>query len=136
MPEKEGRLTKSLEDYLEAIYLIELEGKTARIKNIADKVKVKLPSATEAVKKLSKMGLVEYERYGPVRLTSEGKRLASRIRHVHEVLFRFLHDILGVDEEVANEDACKIEHFLHPSTVEKLVEFLEKHLEVKPKHES
>ena len=64
-------LTKSFEDYLEAIYILGQEKGKVRVKDIAKSLDVKLPSVTEAVRKMSKVKLVEFERYGLIKLTEQ-----------------------------------------------------------------
>lgn len=117
--------TASMEDYLEAIAVLERQGKVARVRDISRMLKVKMPSVTSALRKLSEQGLVKHERYGYVKLTPEGERVASDVLRRHEVLRTFLVKILGVDPEIAEEDACRMEHFLSPQSLERLSKFLE-----------
>ncbi|KYK24438.1 hypothetical protein AYK26_06735 [Euryarchaeota archaeon SM23-78] len=119
-------LTKSFEDYLEAIYLLEQEKGAVRVKDVAKSLDVKLPSVTEAVRKMSKAQLVEFERYGLIKLTEQGKVFAKGVYKKHEVLFEFLHNILGVDKATAMKDACEIEHSLSNTTLKKLKQFMKK----------
>lgn len=72
-------LTKSNEDYLEAIGLLSEKNGTAQVRDIAEMLKVKMPSVTSAVKQLADMGLVEYTQYAPVKLTPQGRRIAGKI---------------------------------------------------------
>ncbi|MBN2459253.1 metal-dependent transcriptional regulator [Candidatus Woesearchaeota archaeon] len=121
-----GSLTKSFEDYLEAIYLLEQEKGSARVKDVAKRLGVKLPSVTEAVRKMSKAGLIDFERYGLIRLTGQGRALAKEVYKKHEILFEFLHVMLGVDKATALRDACEMEHGLSNATLNKLRQFMEK----------
>ncbi|PKL73320.1 MAG: metal-dependent transcriptional regulator, partial [Methanobacteriales archaeon HGW-Methanobacteriales-2] len=66
------KITRSVEDYLEAMYSLELEQGTIRVKDVAETLGVKPPSVVEAVKKLSKMNMVSYERYGTIKLKEDG----------------------------------------------------------------
>lgn len=115
---------KSLEDYLEVIYKLKTEKGCARISDISSSLKVKKPSVTEMVQKLSKEGFVIYKPYQNVELTTKGERLAKAVLYRHNLLINFLK-IIGIDEEIAEEDACKIEHSLHPETVKRLAKFVE-----------
>jgi DtxR family Mn-dependent transcriptional regulator len=115
---------KSLEDYLEAIYKLRTEKGNARISDISLSLRVKKPSVTEMVQKLSKEGFVVYKPYQNVELTSKGERLAKAVLYRHNLLRNFLK-IIGIDEHIAEEDACKIEHSLHPETVKRLAKFVE-----------
>jgi len=124
-----NRLSSQMEDYLEAIYnLCRAEG-VARVKAIADRLEVTNPSVVGAIRRLKDRNLVIQERYGYVRLTDEGEEIAGGIMHRHEVLSKFLEEILGLDPETASRDACKIEHAVSPETVRRLravAEFIER----------
>ena len=115
----------SMEDYLEAITLLGKENKPVRVTEISRALGVKKPSVTSALGKLSQQGLVEHERYGHVQLTTEGERIAQDVFRRHEVLRHFLVEILNVDPETAAEDACKMEHSLSPTSLERLAKFEE-----------
>ncbi|BDZ71342.1 metal-dependent transcriptional regulator [Methanobacterium petrolearium] len=78
----------------------------------------------EAVKKLSQMDMVSYERYGTIKLKDEGLRIAKIVNSKHKLLKDFLL-LLGVDEEVAEKDACSMEHVVDVSTINKLRKFME-----------
>ncbi len=125
MNARRDKLSQSLEDYLEAVYLIEKEKRVVRVKDISSFLKVKKPSVVSALKALEARGLVNHEKYGYVELTPAGKREARRIYRVHRTLKEFLVKVLGVEEAVAEEDACAIEHYLHQDTFDRLVKFLE-----------
>jgi len=122
-----ARLTQSEEDYLEAIYMIEQEKKVVRTKNIAKHLGIKLPSVTEAIKKLSKKNLTIYEKYGYIRLTKEGEKHAKEVFKKHQALFSFLTKVLGVKKEVALKEACMMEHSLSAETINKLIRFIKKY---------
>ena len=117
--------TASMEDYLEAIAKLAEVETEVRVTEISKRLGVKKPSVTAALQKLSDDGLVEHRKYGRVELTGEGQRIAEDVIHRHEVLFRFLSEILGVDREVAQVDACKLEHWLGPSSIQRLTKFVE-----------
>ncbi len=123
------RLGKSLEDYLEAIFLLSKEKNRVRITDIAERLSVRKPSVVSAIKKLEEKGFVVHERYGHVELTDIGKKFAENIYYKHTMLLKFFRDILGVDPEEAEKDACIMEHYLGDSTLAKLaklVEFIER----------
>ena len=115
----------SMEDYLEAIVILAEEGKPVKVTEIGKALGVKKPSVTSALGKLSQQGLVEHKRYGHVQLTTEGERIAQDVFRRHEVLRHFLVEILNVDPEIAAEDACKMEHSLSPTSLERLAKFEE-----------
>ena len=112
-------MTKSLEDYIEAIHLrVKSEG-SARVVDIANSLGVKMPSVNNAVKELAKLGLIAYEPYHSITLTDEGRRQAEEIFRRHTILKDFLLSI-GVSAENAERDACAMEHVLSAETLLKL----------------
>jgi DtxR family Mn-dependent transcriptional regulator len=100
------------EDYLEAILHLSGEGGVARVRDIAAEVGVTLSTVSRALKGLAARGLVNYRPYEVITLTPEGREIAQRISRRHDLLARFLADVLGVDRETAEADACRIEHDL------------------------
>jgi DtxR family Mn-dependent transcriptional regulator len=84
-----------------------------------------MPSVTSALKKLSERELVEHERYGHIKLTPEGDKVARDVIRRHKALTRFFAQALGIDNETAEEDACKIEHVISSLSMERLVKFVE-----------
>ena len=118
--EPQSRLSSQMEDYLEAIYHLCREDGVARVKAIADRLEVSNPSVVGAIRKLKDRNLVVQEPYGYVRLTDAGEEIAGAITHKHEVLSKFLEEILGLDRETASRDACRIEHAVSAETVRRL----------------
>jgi len=118
-------LSRSLEDYLEAIHNITARGGGARVKEIADELKVRMPSVTGALRSLSAKGMVEHRPYDTVRLTDSGSRQAQGIVDRHNAVKSFLVDVLGVGAEAAEAEACGIEHAIAPETLDRLVKFVE-----------
>ena len=117
-------LTPSLEDYLEAIWLLGLSERVVRVRDLARKLKIKPPSVVGALKTLQERGLVRHERYGYVELTERGAEIARRIYERHKTLFQFFHDVLGIPPEIAERDACAIEHHISKEGLERLTAFL------------
>ena len=124
----------SMEDYLEAVAILRNEGRVVRVKQIGQALGVKMPSVTAALRRLSDDGLVKHERYGYVELTAKGGKAAKEIFHRHEVLRRFLTEVLSIDPQVAQEDACRMEHAISPITLGRLAKFVE-FIEACPKGE-
>lgn len=120
-----NELSSNIEDYLEAIYEIEIAEHEARVKDIAKKLDINPASVTEILYKMQDFGLAEHERYGKVRLTEKGQSIAKKIYERHKVIVAFLADILGVDQKQAEADSCKIEHSVSDKTMGKLVKFIE-----------
>lgn len=117
------RLSESIEDYLEIIYRLEKKKGFARTSDISSFFGHKPSSITGMIQKLDEQALVNYEKYGGVTLTGKGKKIAKKVSERHETLTSFLK-ILGVDEGIAEEDACRIEHSVHTKTMEKLRKFV------------
>jgi len=120
-----GKLSASLEDYLEAIFWIITAKGAAQAKDIAKRLSVKASSVTGALQALAEKNYVNYAPYEVVTLTSEGLELAKNIVRRHQILKDFFTSVLGVDEKLADEGACKLEHSIPLPIVEKLVSFME-----------
>jgi len=125
-PEKQSRkaeITSNMEDYLEAIHEIaeQAEDGEARVKDIAGALGVTRPSVVGMLKHLAEHGLVAHDHYGGVGLTAKGAKLARQTAERHGVLRNFLEEVLGLDAEVAEEDACRMEHTLSPETIDRFV---------------
>jgi DtxR family Mn-dependent transcriptional regulator len=118
-------LTPSAEDYLKTIYEIAKEKKIVRVKDITERLKVKASSAISAVKMLANKELLIHEHYGYIELTTQGIAAGRELYERHLILYRFLNQVLQVDPGIAKKDACAIEHYLHPQTVERIVNLLD-----------
>lgn len=117
-------LTSVMEDYLEAIFDVGKEKRVVRVKDIAKRLNVKMPTVTSMFKTLSKRGFVHYEKYEYVELTDKGSEVGSEIHRKHMVLRRFLTDILNIDLNTADEEACKMEHALSVGTLDSITDFM------------
>lgn len=118
-------LSASLEDYLEAIYHLESEQRVARVRDIAERLGVQMPSVTSALRALAARGLVNHTRYSYVTLTSAGARIARDLVQRHEVLTDFLSGFLGLEREAAERNACAMEHAIEPVVLTRLVAYIE-----------
>lgn len=113
---KTTRLSPSMEDYLEAIYQLEKRNRVARVKEIAELLNVRMPSVTGAVKNLKDRGLVDYEKNSYINLSQQGLEIARSIRGRHAVLRDFLEEILLLEPDIADQEACRIEHAIGQET--------------------
>ena len=120
-----GAMTQSLEDYLEAIYVLVEEHGAAQVRDVARLLSVKMPSVVKAIHELKKLGLAEQDPYGPIELTPKGALVARRVLNRHELLRRFLVK-LGVSRRTADKDACLMEHILSAETLDKIRIYTEK----------
>ncbi len=118
-------LSESLEDYLEAIHHIVRAKGAARAKDISQRLKVNRSSVTGALRALAEKNLVNYAPYDLVTLTPEGGRVAERIVHRHEVLKDFISRVLGLEERIAEEDACRMEHAVSEPVLDRLAQFID-----------
>ena len=118
-------LTPNMEMYLKTIYEIVDGGSEPRVKTIADKLGVKMPSVTGALETLRGRGLVSHDRYGDVRLTVRGQRMAREVKVRNDLIHRFLLEVLKLPPATAARDACVLEHVVSPKTLERLESFLE-----------
>jgi len=119
--------SSSVEDYLEAILVLSQEsGASVRITDLSERLGVSKPSASAAVRRLAEAGFALHKRYGDVRLTRAGQKRAEDVASRHSLLYRFLTEVLGVDDEkTAQADACRLEHDLSEETVRRLTPFVE-----------
>lgn len=117
-------VSASLENYLEVILVLIRESKVARSRDIAARLKVKRASVTGALQALGERGLINYEPYGFVTLTVAGEKLAGRVLRRHEVLRDFFVNVLGIDRTEADEAACRMEHGVSKTIVDRLVDFV------------
>jgi len=118
-------ITPTMEDYLEAIYNLSKEKRSIRVRDIAKKLDVKMPTVTNMLKTLSERDLIDYEKYEYLELTKKGSNIGYNIDKRHQILRTFLADILKIDFDKADEDACKMEHAVSPATLEAFVDFME-----------
>ena len=118
-------LSASLEDYLEAIAQLTAVNGHAHTKEIAEQLKVKMPSVTGALRQLEKMGYIVYNAHYPVILTEEGERIAKEVMRRHGILKSFFTDLLGLTPEKASATACHLEHVVDSDTIERFIIFSE-----------
>jgi len=116
-------LTSQSEDYLEAIYHLRAERGLARARDIAARLGVHKSTVTGALHSLAQKGLVEYAPYEAAGLTPEGQRRALDVIRRHEVIGRFLSEVLMLDAGRSQENACRLEHAIGPKLVERFIEF-------------
>ena len=113
-------LSQSLEDYLEAILILERKYKVARVKQIADMLDVRMPSVTNAVKLLREKELVNYQKNSYISLTETGKKIATKVSNRHVTIKTFLEQVLRFSQKDAEQTACKIEHVIDGDFIQRL----------------
>ena len=112
-------LTSSMEDYLEAVLMMQQRHGYVRCVDVAEHLGVKKPSVSRAVKELSKSGHIMKTANGTLSLTEQGLQLAEQIYEKHRFFTKQLIDA-GVDPKTAESDACRIEHVISKETFERL----------------
>ena len=117
-------MTKSLEDYLEEIHVLIQQKGRARVRDVAQDLHVKMPSVVKAITELKKLELVNQEPYGDIELTVKGRKLAANVLGRHKLIKAFLLK-LNVPDEVADKDACLMEHILSATTLDRIRAFVE-----------
>lgn len=110
---------ESMEMYLETIFLLEKTGKIRSI-DIANNLNVSKPSVNKAVNSLKEKGYITQEFYGDIHLTDSGRTIANRIYERHQLITNFLINALDISADIAETDACKMEHILSEETIEKM----------------
>ena len=124
---------KTIEDYIEVIYNLHRNKELVHTNDIASYLNIKPSSVTEIFQKLKNEGYLNYEKYSGATLTQKGIKIALKTKIKHEKLTEFLR-LLGIDKKTAEEDACEMEHILHPITMDTIIKFVEvvKKCEVTP----
>ena len=120
-----SKMTSSREDYLETIYLLQKKQQNVRVRDIAREMSITMPSVSGFLKNLKKQGLVEHSRYDLVALTPDGIRVAKEVFRKHQVIRTFLSHVLKLDSDIAERDACRIEHNISSETIESMTRYLD-----------
>lgn len=117
-------MSRSTEEYLEALYTLTKDGETASTTAISKRLNVAPASVTEMLGKLADDGYVNYQPYQGVTLTSKGFKVAEKMARKHRLLERFLHDMLGIGKDRVHDEACAMEHALSDETARALCQTL------------
>lgn len=118
-------LTTNMENYLEAVYELSRGKSYARVSDIAERLSVSKASASSAMQTLMEKGLITTEKYRQVYLTEKGLRLAELISGKHVIIKKFFIDVLAVAPDIADTDACAIEHVISSDSISAMERFLE-----------
>jgi DtxR family Mn-dependent transcriptional regulator len=119
-----SKLSASLEDYIEAIYNLISEKNCARSKDIAARLSVSGASVTEALRSLAGKGLINYAPYEAITLTLRGRRAAQDVVRRHDALKQFFVDVLGIENDLAEKGACRVEHAAPQPIIDQMVNFI------------
>ncbi|MFH1785973.1 MAG: metal-dependent transcriptional regulator [Candidatus Micrarchaeota archaeon] len=119
------QVSASIDEYIEEMYRCNLNKKPITTKNLAQKLKISMPSVSEMLPKLRERNLILYQPRKEIKLTKKGKKLGLNIYKKHETIKKFFI-MLGLGKKKATEQACRIEHELSDVALKKLELFLKK----------
>lgn len=119
------KIYESGEMYLETILILHKRQEIVRAIDVANERKFSKPSVSRAINVLQTKNLLLVEKNGNLLLTPEGEAMAKTIYERHQIITRYLIEVLGVSKSVAEDDACRIEHVISHETIQKIKEFLE-----------
>lgn len=117
-------MTIAMQNYLEIIYDCSLNNKKARVSDIAKELNVSKPSVNNAVNILAQNGYVIAEPYADIKLTKLGREYAKSINNKHQIIQQLFTEVLGIDEDIANRDACLIEHVISNESLFSIQQYL------------
>lgn len=119
-------LSSAHEMYLKVLFEVRSKHGVARVRDVAQRLGVSPGAVSGTLKKLEIAGFVEHEPYGVVALTPAGNAVARCMLRRHNTLRDVLIEVLGVEPELAAEDACLMEHAVSPITINRMVVMLER----------
>lgn len=118
------KILESAENYLETILILRERNGSVRSIDIANELEYSKPSVSNAMKSLRQKKLITMDSSGLIELTKEGEVIAQEVYEKHVLFGKFLM-LIGVSEEVAKADACRIEHVISDETFERIKEHIE-----------
>lgn len=118
------KIQESGENYLETILLLYKKNGSVRSIDIANELNFSKPSVSRAMSILKNAGLIVMDNDGHINLTDEGKEKAESIYERHKTITNFLIATLEIDSELAEKDACRIEHVISQETFEEMKNFI------------
>jgi len=114
-----------VEEYLETIYNMHMEGDSVIGARLAEKFRVAPPTVTETLKRLMRDGYIEMDERRQITLTPRGEEMAEAVLRRHRLTERFLVDMLGMEWHQVHEEACRLEHFISGAVEERVVAALQ-----------
>ena len=122
--------SESQEMYLEVIFNIDQRDEVIRSIDIAKTLGYSKPSVNRAINKLKADGLITQEPYGHITMTEHGREMAKKIKNKHVYLTEYLSLSLGLDKEIAEIDACRIEHVVSKDTMDAVINYVDENTKV------
>lgn len=123
-------ISKSLEEYLKTMYILQKQNKEIRVTDIAIQMNCSKPSVNKAINNLKENDLVKYETYGKIELTEQGTDLAKKILEAYDISYIFFKDVLGLEEEESKKEAEKLKLTMEDKTINKLAKYVHKVLDL------
>ncbi len=120
------QLYESGENYLETILVLQNRNGSVRSIDIAHELDFTKASVSRAMSILKKAKLIAMDEHGLITLTEDGKTRAHEVYNRHKIISDFLMQVLELDEEIANKDACRMEHIISPETFNKISDLVNK----------
>lgn len=124
-------ISNATEEYLKTIYILIKKNNIVRVTDIAKAMNCSKPSVTKQLNILKSKGLIIYETYGHISLSESGVNYAKKILADYDIVYIFLHDVIGVDEEIAKMDAVKIKGIIDEKTLSKITSYIYDVLDLK-----
>ena len=117
-------VSKSLEEYLKTMYVLNKQNGNIRVTDIANKMNCTKPSVNKSLNNLKEEKLINYETYGTIELTEEGEDLAKKILEAYDIVYVFLKEVLNLEDEQAKTEAEKIKSTIEDETINKLAKYV------------
>jgi len=123
-------ISKSSEEYLKTMYILKKQNGKIRVTDIANKMNCTKPSVNKAIYNLKDEGMLKYESYGEIELTSDGENLAKKIIEAYDIIYLFLKDVLNLEGQEAEKEAEQIKSVVTDKTINKLAKYVHKVLDL------
>ena len=121
-------VSKALEEYVKAMYVLGQQNGQIRVTDIANKMNISKASVNKAVKNLKEEGMLDYEAYGEIKLTNEGENLAKKVLEAYDIGVLFFRDVLNLNEEQAIKDAEGLKTSISDEAFNSLARYVHKEL--------
>ncbi len=127
---EKAMISKSLEEYLKTMYVLEKQNGRVRVTDVANKMNCTKASVNKALHHLKDNELIHYETYGTIELTKTGEDLAKKTLEVYDIVFLFLKDVLNLEEEDAQNEAEKMKSAMTDNTINQLARYVHQVLDL------
>ena len=117
-------ISESLEEYLKTMYILKQKNGNIRVTDIAEQMNCSKPSVNKAINNLKENGLINYEIYGTIEMTEQGENLAKKILETYDIVFLFLKDVLGMENNKAEKEAENMKLSMSDETINSLARYV------------